>query len=168
MKYLIRFGRLLSCCLVVTLMATTGAYGGSAVKTKVSTAWVSENSDSIKIIDLRNREYAKGHIPGAIPMQWGDEVYSQGQEFMLPPNLSETKRIFTKMGLSPKDHVVLYDGGGSMDKVMRLYWALKYWNFPRVSIIEGGLALWAKENRPLAYVAQQVSQAGKEAHEPKL
>ncbi len=172
MKLSVRSGRLLAGCMVTFLLAVSVAYGGSAVKTKVSTGWVSENSGAVKIIDLRLRDYAKGHIPGAMQMQWGQEVYSQGEEFMLPPNLVETKRVFTKMGLTPADHIVLYDGDAGMDQVMRLYWALKYWNFQKVSIIEGGLALWAKENRPLAYEAQQVSHASSlepgHATEPKL
>ena len=172
MKYSLQFARLFSCCLAAILLTASAASGGSKVKTRVSTAWVAENSGSIKIVDLRHREYAKGHIPGAMQMQWGKEVFSQGKEFMLPPNLMETKRVFAKMGLTPKDHIVLYDGEAGMDKVKRLYWALKYWNFPRVSIIEGGLDLWAKENRPLAYAAQQVTQvdspAGTQASEPKL
>jgi 3-mercaptopyruvate sulfurtransferase SseA len=61
------------------------------------------------------------------------------------------------MGLTPKDHIVLYDGDANLQQVMRLYWAFKYWNFPKVSVIKGGLALWEKENRPLhdARVASQ-------------
>lgn len=160
--------RMITVCLVTGLVTVTLAYGGSAAKTKVTTGWVVANSDVIKIIDLRFREYAKGHIPGAMKMQWGQEIYNQIEGAMLPPNLSETKRILNKMGLTPKDHIVLYDGDAGMDKVMRLYWVLKYWNFQKVSIIEGGLALWAKENRPLAYAAQQVSQAGRPVPEPSL
>jgi thiosulfate/3-mercaptopyruvate sulfurtransferase len=55
------------------------------------------------------------------------------------------------MGITPDDHVVLYDG---FDKphahyVTRVYWTLKYWNFPKVSIMDGGIILWKKEGRPL-------------------
>ena len=152
MKNSVRFARVLSCCLAAVVMTASAAYGGSAMNTRVSTGWVAENSDAIKIIDLRYREYAKGHIPGAMQMQWGHEVHSQGKNPMLPLNLSEAKRIFSKMGLQPNDHLVLYDGDAGMEQVMRLYWALKFWNFQKVSIIEGGLALWEKENRQVILV----------------
>ena len=83
-------------------------------------------------------------------MKWGSEVYEQDPEYMLPPNLSEIKRVMDNMDLTPKDHIILYDADADQKQVMRLYWALKYWNFTKVSIIRGGLALWEKENRPLA------------------
>jgi len=46
------------------------------------------------------------------------------------------------LGLTPKAHVVLYDGDANNRPVMRLYWALKNLNFQKVSIIKEGLALW--------------------------
>jgi 3-mercaptopyruvate sulfurtransferase SseA len=50
------------------------------------------------------------------------------------------------LGLTPKAHVVLYEGDANNRQVIPLYWALKYWNFQKVSIIKGGLALWEKNS----------------------
>jgi len=135
---------------LVFIVSVSAAFAGEPVQSRVPTDWVADNMDSIKIIDLRYKKYDESHIPGAVQMKWGTEVYNQDLEYMLPPNLSETKRIIDNMGLTPTDHIVLYDGDANMQQVMRMYWAFKYWNFPKVSIIKGGLALWEKENRPIA------------------
>ena len=133
------------------LVATSTAFAGNSVKSQVSTQWVADNLDSIKIIDLSFGGYKRGHLPGAVAMQWGEEVNSQGEEFLLPPNLSEVKRILDKMGINNKDHIVLYDSDIKRNNVTRLYWALKFWNFPKVSIMEGGLARWQAENRNVIF-----------------
>jgi rhodanese-related sulfurtransferase len=140
--------------LLVSLITASAAFAGDAIKSRVTTQWVADNLNSIKIIDLRYQDYPKGHIPGAVQMKWGDEVFAQGADYMLPPNLSETKRVIKNMGIMPKDQIVLYDGEAGLRHVMRIYWALKYWNFPKVSIMVGGLALWQQENRPLIYDAE--------------
>jgi 3-mercaptopyruvate sulfurtransferase SseA len=150
MKCFVRFVELVTVFLMVSLMTASIAFAGQAVQSRVTTQWVADNMGSVKIIDLRFKKYGEGHLPGAVQMKWGLEVYGQDPEYMLPPNLSETKRVIDTMGLTPKDHIVLYDGDDNMQQVMRLYWALKFWNFPKVSVIKGGLALWEKENRPLA------------------
>ena len=157
MKCSVRVIGFVSVFLMLSLIPASIAFSGGGVQSRVTTQWVADNMDSVKIIDLRYKEYAEGHIPGAVQMKWGMEVYDQDSEYRLPPNLSETKRVLNTMGLTPKDHIVLYDSDANLQQVMRLYWAFKYWNFPKVSVIKGGLALWEKENRPLhdARVASQ-------------
>jgi 3-mercaptopyruvate sulfurtransferase SseA len=125
--------------------------GGGRLKSRVTTDWVAANLDSIKLVDVCGDDFTRGHLPGAVKMQWGEEVLAQGENYMLPPNLAETRRVIRRMGLSPKDHVVLYEADVGMKKAMRVYWVLKFWNFPKVSIMDGGLALWQSENRSLIF-----------------
>lgn len=132
--------------------------GGRISPSLVSRQWVEKNWRTIKIIDLRDQDYAEGHIPGALQMKSSTEVYAQGTDYGLPPNLSETKRVIKKMGLEPEDHIVLYGGSINMRHAIRTYWALKYWNFPKVSIMNGGFALWQRENRPVIHDTTIASQ----------
>jgi 3-mercaptopyruvate sulfurtransferase SseA len=150
MKCIKKIINLISFFLLIFLITLSAAFAGDAIQSRVTTQWVSDNINSIKIVDLRYKKYTESHIPTAMPMKWGTEVYDQDSEYRLPPNLSETKRVLDMMGLTPKDHIVLYDDDANMQQVMRMYWALKYWNFPKVSVIKGGWALWEKEDRPLA------------------
>ena len=158
MKCTVRVVEFVSVFLLLSLLSASIAFSGGKVQSRVTPQWVADNMDAIKIIDLRYKEYDEGHIPGAVQMKWGMEVYAQDSEYMLPPNLSETRRVLDTMGLTPKDHIVLYDGEANLQQVMRLYWAFKYWNFPKVSVIKGGLALWNKEKRPLEHDARVASQ----------
>ena len=143
--------KVISTSLLLCLVTTSLTFAGNGVKSRVSTQWVADNLDSVKIVDLSFSEYKRGHLPGAVSMQWGDEVHSQGEEFLLPPNLSEIKRILDNMGLTPKDHIVLYDADIKKNNVTRMYWALKFWNFSKISIMEGGLARWQAENRNVIF-----------------
>jgi thiosulfate/3-mercaptopyruvate sulfurtransferase len=55
------------------------------------------------------------------------------------------------VGLKPKDHIVLYDSDMKKHNVTRVYWALKFWNFSKVSIMEGGFARWQAENKNVIF-----------------
>ena len=158
MKSIPKVSGIISGAFLLCLITTSLAFAGNGVKSRVSTQWVADNLDSVKIIDLSFDEYNRGHLPGALTMQWGKEVYSQGEEFILPPNLSEIKRILDKMGLKPKDHIVLYDSDNQKKTVTRIYWALKFWNFSKVSVMEGGLARWQAENRNVIFESSMAYQ----------
>lgn len=144
--------------LLVCLVTAMKAFAGDSVQSRVTTRWVADNLHSLKIIDLRYQNYSKGHVPGAVQMKWGDEVFAQNSDNMLPPNLTETKRVIREMGITQEDHIVLYDGEAGLRHVIRIYWALKYWNFPKVSIMKGGFSLWQQENRPVIYDAAMAHQ----------
>ena len=146
MKRIVRGVGLVSVLLLVSFIATSSVYAASDVKPLVTTQWVADNINSIKIIDVSKKGYAKGHIPGAVQVKWGSEVFAPETDHMVL-GLAEIERVMSKMGITPDDHVVLYDGDGKPHHVMRVYWTLKYWHFPKVSVIDGGIALWQKEKR---------------------
>lgn len=145
-------------CLLSFLAAAPLLAGGGNFRSRVTTDWVADNLDSIKLVDVCGEDFTRGHLPGAVKMQWGDEVLAQDENYMLPPNLAETRRVIRRMGLSPKDHIVLYEADVDMKKAMRMYWVLKFWNFPRVSIMDGGVALWQRENRNLIFKSTMADQ----------
>ncbi len=146
-RYAKAFG-FVSVLLLVSFVAITAVYAAGAVQPLVTTQWVADNMKSIKIIDVSKKGYAKGHIPGAMQVKWGSEVFAPETDHMVL-GLAEIERVMSKMGISPDDHVVLYDGDGKPHHVMRVYWTLKYWHFPKVSVMDGGIALWQKEKRPV-------------------
>ncbi len=148
MKRLIRGIGMASAILLVTFITAFAVYAASTVKPLVTTQWVADNMNSVKIIDVSKKGYAKGHIPGAIQVKWGSEVFAPETDHMVL-GLAEIERVMSKMGITPDDHVVLYDGDGKHHHVTRVYWTLKYWHFPKVSIMDGGIGLWKKEKRPV-------------------
>jgi len=55
-----------SIILFVFFTAVSAVFSASAVQPLVTTQWVVDNLNSIKIIDVSDKGYAKGHIPGAV------------------------------------------------------------------------------------------------------
>jgi thiosulfate/3-mercaptopyruvate sulfurtransferase len=156
-----------SVSLLVSFIAISSVYAASAVQPLVTTQWVADNMKSIKIVDVSKKEYAEGHIPGAVQIKWGSEVFAPETDHMVL-GLSEIERIIGKMGVTPDDHIVLYDG---FDKphahyVTRVYWTLKYWHFSKVSIMDGGITLWQKEKRPVTTEATKASRTSVEVKYP--
>jgi hypothetical protein len=74
MKCSVRVIEICSVFLLLSFISASIAFSGGAVQSRVTTQWVADNMDSVKIIDLRYKEYAEGHIPGAVQMKWGMEV----------------------------------------------------------------------------------------------
>ena len=165
MKQLIRVAGLLSVVLLLSLIMTSALYAAGAVKPLVSTKWVADNISSIKIIDVSKKGYAKGHISGAVQVKWGSEVFAPETDHMVL-GLAEIERVMSKMGVTPNDHIVLYDGDGKPHHVMRVYWTLKYWHFPKVSVMDGGIALWQKEGRSVTTDVSKISRTSVEAKYP--
>ena len=146
-----------SVMLLVLFVAMSSVYAADATQPLVSTQWVADHMKSIKIIDVSKKEYGEGHVPGAVQVKWGSEVFAPETDHMVL-GLAEIERVLSKMGVTPDDHVVLYDG---FDKphahyVTRVYWTLKYWNFPKVSIMNGGIIAWKKEGRPVTTEATKI------------
>jgi thiosulfate/3-mercaptopyruvate sulfurtransferase len=134
-----------------------------SVPALVSTDWLAQhlNDPLIRIVDVRwylldsdrtgQSEYLKGHIPGAVHMDIEHDLSSpRGKgpgRHPLP-----TSEIFagaaSRAGIAPGTHVVAYDdlGGAS---AARLWWLLRYFGHDRVSLLDGGIAEWSEEGRPL-------------------
>jgi len=148
MKLLIRGIGIASAILLVTFIATSTVYATGTVKPLVTTQWVADNMNSVKIIDVSKEGYAKGHIPGAVQVKWGSEVFAPETDHMVL-GLAEIERVMSKMGITPDDHIVLYDGDGKPHHVTRVYWTLKYWHFSKVSVMDGDINLWKSEKRPV-------------------
>ena len=149
MKHYGKIVGLVTVLLLVSFTAVSAVFAAGALQPLVSTKWVADNMKSIKIIDVSKKGYAKGHIPGATQVKWGSEVFAPETDHMVL-GLAEIERVMSKMGITPDDHIVLYDGDGKPHHVMRVYWTLKYWHFSKVSVMDGGIALWQKEKRAIS------------------
>lgn len=165
MKRAIKFVGLMSVLLLVSFMAAYSAFAADTVQPLVTTQWVADNLKSIKIVDVSKKGYAEGHITGAVQIKWGSEVFAPETDHMVL-GLAEIERVIGRMGVTPDDHIVLYDGDGSPHHVMRVYWTLKYWHFPKVSVMDGGIALWKKEGRPVATEMTSVARTSAEVKYP--
>ena len=122
----------------------------------VTTEWLEKNLDSVKIFDAswhmpsskRNgkKEYEEKHIKGAI--FWDVDEHSN-KESPYPHMMSSSDywtRMLWSFGIQNNDHIVVYDNSDTYSSC-RLWFALKYFGHQKVSVLDGGMKKWLKENR---------------------
>jgi len=123
----------------------------------ITTDWLESNLYKVKIFDAswhmpstkRNakKEYDERHIKGA--MFWNvDEHSDKDSPF---PHMMSNSDYWTRMlwsfGIQNDDHIIVYDHSDVYSSC-RLWFALKYFGHQKVSVLDGGMQKWLKENRP--------------------
>jgi len=123
----------------------------------VTTGWLESNLDKVKIFDASwhmpsskrdaKKEYEEKHIKGA--MFWDvDEHSDKDSPF---PHMMSNSDYWTRMlwsfGIQNDDHIIVYDYS-DIYSACRLWFALKYFGHQKVSVLDGGMKKWLKENRP--------------------
>ena len=107
------------------------------------------NNSNIVIIDTRSfKEYSEGHIPRAVNLDlfafhWIDTTKEGIENFN-----RQAETLFSFVGITPEKKVVFYDDVSGM-LAARGVWMLMYFSHPDVSILDGGMKKWKKENLPL-------------------
>lgn len=127
----------------------------------VSTDWLANElgASDLRIVDAtkfmadagRNpqAEYEAGHIPGAVFMDLSELTDTNSAvENMLPPAEKFASRM-QSLGLGDGSRIVLYDDS-SIKSSARAWWMLTIFGAHEVAILDGGIAKWKAEGRPLA------------------
>lgn len=93
-------------------------------------------------------EYLAEHIPGAIFFDI-DEIADTGSALphMLPPPEKFSSRV-RSMGIGNGQRIVVYDRQG-MFSAPRVWWMFRVMGAEDVSVLNGGLQKWRREERPL-------------------
>jgi thiosulfate/3-mercaptopyruvate sulfurtransferase len=126
----------------------------------VTTDWLAKElgASDLRIVDAtwfmpdggRNAaaEYEGGHIPGAVFMDI-NEIADAGSDLpnMLPPPEKFASRM-QSLGLGDGSRVVVYDDSPFKSST-RAWWMLTLFGAHDVAILDGGIAKWKAEGRPL-------------------
>jgi len=108
---------------------------------------------------LGEQQYLEGHIPGALFAHLDRDLSGPKTGGNGRHPLPEARALISwmgKQGLKPADTVVCYDGGpGAM--ASRLWWMLRWAGHEQVAVLDGGLAKWQREGRPLTAELPQVT-----------
>ena len=124
----------------------------------VSTQWLSENLSNVKIIDSswhmpntdRNgfEEYKKEHIENAI---FFDIDKFSNKNTKIPhmlPNKKDWEKIVSNLGISNSDKIIIYDNSDVISSCRCWYTFIFFGHNPNlVSVLNGGLLKWKKENK---------------------
>jgi thiosulfate/3-mercaptopyruvate sulfurtransferase len=94
-------------------------------------------------------EYVAGHVPGAL---FFDLDAVSDHATTLPHMLPRPEAFAGAMaglGLTDADELVVYDGTGSNMSAARAWWMFRVFGHERVAVLDGGLAKWRREGRPV-------------------
>jgi thiosulfate/3-mercaptopyruvate sulfurtransferase len=126
----------------------------------VTSGWLAEHlgAPDVKVADATwflptmrrdaKREYAAAHIPGAVFFDI-DDIADEANPLphMLPDAVKFSSRM-RRLGLGDGTRVVLYDDN-RYSASARAWWMLRLFGHPEVVVLEGGLAKWRAEGRPV-------------------
>jgi len=108
------------------------------------------NSENTILIDMcKPEQYGKGHIEGAIYLDYPMIISGEKPVMGRLPTIEKLNQAMSSIGLTEDTHVIAYDdeGGG---KAARLVWTLHCLGHFKASILDGGLINWANEGRALS------------------
>ena len=126
----------------------------------VSTAWLAQQlgANDLVILDASlfmpadqrdpDAEYEAGHIPGA--RRFDIEALSDpahAAPHMLP-GAAAFGAAMAALGVGRDDRIVVYDNS-PLRSAARAWFMLRYYGADRVAILDGGMAKWRIESRPL-------------------
>ncbi|WP_282080474.1 sulfurtransferase [Aquimarina algiphila] len=123
---------------------------------------------NVKVFDVRGtwgdnprslyNDYKEGHIPTSTFLDWRKEFIEQD----IAPNLAqvasfeEVKQSFKNLGINKGDTVILYDDDYHMF-AGRIWWAMQYWGFDNVRVLNGGLKYWQSQDLPISQEIPEIS-----------
>lgn len=140
----------------------------------VETSWLAEHlhDPQVRIVDMRGYvqtiprkgagglqdatymgardEYERGHIPGALYIDWTEDIVDLDDEVeaqIAPPE--QFAAVMERLGIGNQHLVVAYDAHPTSQFATRLWWALNYDGHRQVAVLNGGLPKWQREQRPL-------------------
>ncbi|MDP9364050.1 MAG: sulfurtransferase, partial [Chloroflexota bacterium] len=106
-------------------------------------AWLRERlgGPGLRVVALTSaEEYAAGHVPGAVPIDWPELELTDTSEPAVAAWRGEVEAKLTPLGMRPDDTVVVYDGGTLY--APRLWWVLRHLGHRDVRVLDGGLPAW--------------------------
>ena len=115
----------------------------------VSADWVAEHLDDPNIVlvevDEDTSSYDKGHIKGAVKLDWTTELQDQVRRDFV--NKQQFEELLSGKGISNDDTVVLY-GGNNNWFAAYAYWYFKLYGHENLKLLDGGRKKWELDNRP--------------------
>ncbi|HEX7098508.1 MAG TPA: sulfurtransferase [Acidimicrobiia bacterium] len=116
----------------------------------VSTEWVAEHLDDPSVAIVESNEdvllYDTGHIPGAIKIDWHQDLNDPLVRDYL--NAEDFARLMSEKGITP-DHTVVFYGDNFNWWAAYALWVFTLFGHEDVRLLDGGRQKWIEEGRPL-------------------
>ena len=132
----------------------------------VSTDWVAANLNDSAIRIVESNEdpliYRSGHIPGAVEIDWAEDLNDPVRRDYLDKTGFEA--LMSSKGITPATKVVFY-GDKNNWWACYAFWIFQLFGHTNAVIMDGGSAKWRAEDRPLETAVQSYSKASYAAPE---
>ncbi len=133
----------------------------------VSTQWLADEmgASDLRIVDASYHlpaagrdaaaEYEAAHVPGAVFMNLAELVDSSSPVENTLPSPAKFASRMQALGLGDGSRIVLYDDS-AVKTAARAWFMLKFFGANHIAILDGGLAKWKAEGRPLESGTQRL------------
>ncbi|MEU6267529.1 sulfurtransferase [Saccharopolyspora shandongensis] len=122
----------------------------SRAEVLVSTEWAEQNLNTAGVVfaevDEDTTAYDGGHIPGAIKLDWKNELQDHVRRDFV--NREGFEKLLSAKGISNDDTVILY-GGNNNWFAAYAYWYFKLYGHGDVKLLDGGRKKWELDGREL-------------------
>ncbi len=116
----------------------------------VTADWVEQNLDNDKVVLVEVDEdasaYDKGHIRGAVKLDWKNDLQDGVRHDFISKDRLET--LLSEKGIANDDTIVFY-GGNNNWFAAYAYWYLTYYGHADVRLLDGGRKKWELDSREL-------------------
>ena len=116
----------------------------------VTADWVEEHLNDPKIVlvevDEDAEAYDKGHIPGAVKLDWKKDLQDGVRHDFVSKEKLEA--LLSSKGIANDDTVVFY-GGNNNWFAAYAYWYLAYYGHDNLRLLDGGRKKWELDSREL-------------------
>ncbi|MEM7021199.1 MAG: 3-mercaptopyruvate sulfurtransferase [Pseudomonadota bacterium] len=126
----------------------------------VSTAWLADSmgAPDLKVADATwflppmgrdaRQEYREAHIPGAVYFDIDDIADTASDLPHMVPDAAKFSSRVRDLGLGDGTRIVLYDNN-RYSASARAWWMFRLFGHNDVAVLDGGLAKWRSEGRPV-------------------
>jgi len=116
----------------------------------VTAEWVEQHLDDPQValveVDEDTTSYDKGHIKGAVKLNWTTDLQDQVRRDFVSKEQFEA--LLADRGISNDQTVVVY-GGNNNWFAAYAYWYFKLYGHPDVKLLDGGRKKWELDSREL-------------------
>ncbi|MFE1167383.1 sulfurtransferase [Nocardiopsis sp. NPDC058789] len=116
----------------------------------VDAAWVEAHLDDANVVlvevDEDTSAYDKGHIPGAVKIDWKTDLQDPVRRDFV--DRTGFEKLLSAKGIGNDDQVILY-GGNNNWFAAYAYWYFKLYGHDNVRLLDGGRKKWELDSREL-------------------
>ena len=127
----------------------------------VTTDWLADQLNDLGTriveVDEDTDAYARGHIPGAVAVNWNTDLQDPLRRDFIDPE--QFAKLQDSLGIGPDTTVVLY-GGNNNWFAAYAYWYYKVYGHGPVKLLDGGRKSWELEGRELTTDTSPVGATG--------